>query len=100
MFLAGALLHPLSAVWAQDKPVAAPSQLPSDSALDALFASQNWGALASALRTPANFDDLVRGMNWLRPKVTDGGGGLFFVLMYSNDLWSAGRSMKTEDPNR
>ena len=98
LLIAGGLLHPLGPLRAQGK--LASSSLPPDSELDALFASQNWSALASALKTPANIDDLVRGANWLRPKVYEGAGGLTLALVYSNDLWTFGRSMKVEDPNK
>jgi hypothetical protein len=91
-------LLPIEPATAGEQQHSATSALPSNERLDAMVAAKRWNELADVL-APAEGEDFVRKLDWLKTKV-DAGGGLPLVLVYMQSLWDAGRSNPNADPDK
>ena len=70
---------------------------PSDPALDAMLAAQDWKGLGEALNNPKDSATFTKNMDWLHAKVAAGEGYLL-SFMYMKYLWTVGNSSNTSDP--
>jgi hypothetical protein len=98
LLLTTPIIAPVELAAAQAQQQSATSALPSNQKLDALVEAKRWNDLADVL-APAEGEDFIRKLDWLKTKV-DGGGGLPLVLAYTQSLWDVGRSNPNTDPDK
>jgi hypothetical protein len=72
---------------------------PSDLALDAMLAAQDWNGLEKALSQQGDPATVNKNLDWLDAKI-HAGDGFLLSFIYMKEMWAIGSAVNESDPKK